>query len=105
MSWSPAAQFDAAYRVTNGLTFGLAVEALKKGAKVARTGWNGKGLFVYLVPENSYPAQTGVAKAFFGEGALVPYSAYLALKGADGVVNTWAPSCGDALADDWQVVQ
>lgn len=105
VSWSPAAQFDAAYRVTNGLTFGLAVEALKKGAKVARTGWNGKGLFVYLVPENSYPAQTGVAKAFFGEGALVPYSAYLALKGADGVVNTWAPSCGDALADDWQVVQ
>ena len=36
VSWSPKAQADAAYRAIDGLTFGLAVEALKKGARVAR---------------------------------------------------------------------
>ena len=43
-SWSPKSVFDAAYRPTHGLTFGLAIEALKKGFKVARAGWNGKGM-------------------------------------------------------------
>jgi hypothetical protein len=84
--------------------FGDALDALKHGKRVARTGWNGKGMFVYLVPANSYPAQTGAAKAFFGEGALVPYSAYFALKGANAV-STWAPSTSDALAEDWYIVE
>jgi hypothetical protein len=87
-----------------GLTFGAALTALKTGQRVARAGWNGKGMFAYLVPANSYPAQTGAAKAFFGEGGMVPYNAYLALKGADDTVSTWAPSGSDALAEDWLVI-
>ena len=105
ISWSPKEQAEAAYRETSGLTFGLAVEALKKGLKVARAGWNGAGMFAYLVPANSYPAQTGAAKSHFGEGAMVPYRAYLALKTAQGDVATWAPSCSDALAEDWLIVE
>lgn len=105
ISWSPKAQADAAYRPAEGLPFGLAVEAMKQGKRVARAGWNGQGMFAYLVPANSYPAQTGVAKAFFGEGALVPYRAYMALKTAQGDVATWAPSGSDALADDWLIVE
>jgi len=50
ISWSPAEQFDNAYRETSGLSFGLAIEALKKGHKVARNGWNGKGMWLVLVP-------------------------------------------------------
>ena len=105
ISWSPKEQAEAAYRETSGLTFGLAVEALKKGMKVARAGWNGKGMFAYLVPANSYPAQTGAAKSHFGDGAMVLYRAYLALKTAQGDVATWAPSCSDALAEDWLIVE
>lgn len=105
ISWSPKEQFDNAYRPCAALTFGLALEALKRGQRVARAGWNGKGMFAYLVPANSYPAQTGAAKAFFGEGALVPYNAYFALKGVDGTVSTWAPSGSDALAEDWEIVE
>ncbi len=86
-------------------TFGQAIEAMKNGFKVARKGWNGKGMFAYLVPANSYPAQTGVAKSHFGEGAMVPYREYLALKTAQGDVATWAPSGSDALAEDWQLVE
>jgi len=88
-----------------GLSFGAALTALKTGQRVARAGWNGKGMFAYLVPANSYPAQTGAAKAFFGDGGMVPYNAYLALKGADDTVSTWAPSGSDALAEDWLIVE
>ncbi|NYS34802.1 DUF2829 domain-containing protein, partial [Streptococcus danieliae] len=76
VSWSPKAQADAAYRETNGMPFGMAVEALKKGARVARAGWNGKGMFVYMVPAASYPALTQVAKEHFGADGMVPYNSY-----------------------------
>ena len=105
ISWSPADVFERAYRPTTSLSFGMAIEALKLGERVARSGWNGAGQFVYLVPANSYPAQTVIAKAHFGADAMVPYRAYLALKTAQGDVATWAPSCSDALADDWQIVE
>jgi len=83
--------------------FGFAMMAVKKGFAITRKGWNGKGMFVYLVPAGAYPAQTGVAKQHFGE-TLVPYRPYLALKTAQGDVATWAPSGSDALADDWVVL-
>ena len=35
------------------MTFGIAIEAMKKGNKVARRGWNGKGMFV--VYQKAYP--------------------------------------------------
>lgn len=90
----PAAHFD----------FGEAIRQLKAGVRVARAGWNGKGQFVYLVPPASYAVQTGAAKAHFGEGSMVPYNAYLALKTVDETVSTWAPSVSDCLAEDWAAV-
>ena len=43
------------------MNFGQALEQLKQGIKVAREGWNGKGMFLYYVPANKYPAsQTDV---------------------------------------------
>jgi len=102
-SWSPKAVFEEAYRRINNLTFGLAIEALKKGHRVARSGWNGKGMFVYYVPANEYKTQTEVAKKEFGEYA--KYNHYMALKGVDGVVSTWVPSVTDCLAEDWAVVE
>ena len=101
----PREVFLKKYHVGGGpMNFGLAVEAMKKGLRVARSGWNGKGMFAYFVPAASYPAQTGVAKQHFGESAMVPYNAYMALKGADGSVSTWAPSGSDALAEDWEIL-
>lgn len=104
ISWSPKEQFEGAYRETTGLTFGLAIEALKKGHKVARAGWNGKGMFVYFVPAASYPVQTGAAKSHFGDGAMVPYNAYMALKNVDETVSTWVPSVNDCLTEDWSIL-
>jgi hypothetical protein len=89
---------------TSNLSFGNAIVAAKAGKKVARKGWNGLGMFAYIVPAASYPAQTGAAKAHFGENALVPYRAYWALKTAQEDVATWNPSGSDSLAEDWMIV-
>jgi len=105
VSWSPADVFDRAYRPCEGMTFGQAIEAMKAGQKVARSGWNGKGMFAYYVPANSYPVQTGAAKSHFGEGAMVPYNAYMAIKNVNETVSTWVPSVNDVLSDDWEIVE
>lgn len=102
-SWSPFDVFNNAYRKTDGLSFGIALEALKKGFKVARAGWNGKGMFIYYVPADNYPAQTKAAKSHFSSG-MVPYTGYMAIKSVNETVSPWVPSQTDALADDWQVV-
>lgn len=102
VSWAPAAQFEQLHRSSGNLSFSQALELLRRGNAIARAGWNGVGMFAYLVPANAYPASTSAAKAHFGD-ELVQYNAYMALKGADGRVSTWAPSTGDVLADDWSV--
>ena len=86
------------------MTFGETIEALKKGAKVARRGWNGKGMFLYYVPANAYPPSTDVAKEAFG-GEDVPYGAYIAMKTAQGYVVPWLASQTDILSEDWIIVE
>jgi hypothetical protein len=85
------------------MNFGAALQALKDGFRLERTGWNGKGLFVYYVPGGAFPALTEVAKKYIGE--TVTYNPYFAIKQADGTVSTWAASIGDQLADDWKIVE
>lgn len=84
--------------------FGVAITALEDGKKVAREGWNGKGMFLYYVPADAYPAKTEVAKAFWGEDALVPYGAYIAMKTVQGNVVPWLASQTDVLAKDWVII-
>ena len=104
ISWSPKDVFERSYRRNETLTFGQAIEAAKQGRRIARQGWNGKGMFAYIVPAASYPAQTGAAKQHFGENSLVPYRAYWALKTAQEDIATWTPSGSDALAEDWLIL-
>ncbi len=103
-SWSPKGVFEEAYRLTNGLTFGLAVEAMKLGHKVCREGWNGKGMFAYYVPAGVYLAHSEAMMGEF-ENDMVPYRHYLALKTAQDDVATWSPSTSDALAEDWIILE
>ena len=84
------------------MNFGKALEEVKLGKKLTRTGWNGKGMFIYYVPAQSYPAQTDIARATFGES--VPYRAYLAMKTVQNDVQVWTASQTDILADDWEIV-
>jgi hypothetical protein len=84
--------------------FDIAICLLKEGEKVARKGWNGKGMFAYYVAPASYPARMNVIKGVFEED-LVPYRGYFALKTAQNDVATWVPSGSDILATDWQVIK
>jgi hypothetical protein len=103
-SWSPKETFEKAYRRTKGMTFGLAIEAMKYGHKVARPGWNGKDMFLYYISEDSYPAKMSAIKGRF-ENDIVPYGAYIAIKTAQGNVVPWMASQTDVLAEDWMIVE
>lgn len=89
------------------MDFGDALAALKGGLCVARHGWNGRGMFVYLVPSASYPAQRNARGTMLGRfpDDMVPYREYLAMKTADEQVVPWVASQTDLLADDWTVVE
>ncbi len=106
ISWSPKEQFDEAYQATDAMSFGHAVEALKAGKKVGRAGWNGKGMFLYYVPANSYPASRNTLNTMAGvfKDDMVLYCAYIAMKTAQDNVVPWLASQTDVLANDWQVV-
>jgi len=107
VSWSPKEQFDKAYQPTDAMSFGHALIAMKEGKKVARAGWNGKGMFLYWVPANSYPASRNTLETVKGlfEGDMVPYGAYPAMKTAQGNVVPWLCSITDMDANDWQIVE
>ncbi|WPE28065.1 hypothetical protein PshuTeo1_38000 [Pseudomonas hunanensis] len=111
ISWSPKEQFENAYRQTSGMSFGLAIEALKKGYRVSRAGWNGKGMWLVLVP--------GTPVAQLREGT--PYHKALGLEqceilphidmwtinveGRRAMLPGWLASQSDMLADDWTIVE
>lgn len=108
-SWSPKEVFDAAYRRCDAMTFGLALEAMKKGKKVARAGWNGKDMFVYLVAGNTivreklyHEARTHVYPV---AKSSVDICSHIDMKAADGtIVVGWLASQTDMLAEDWSIV-
>lgn len=101
-SWSPKDVFEATYRATDGMSFGLAIEAAKMGKKIARAGWNGKNQYVELASCISYKNSAGdivnVEHDAIGNKAL-------AFVGTSGVQMGWLASQADMLADDWVIVE
>ena len=98
---------DEQCSVSEDFSFGHAIASLKLGHSVARAGWNGKGMFLYYVPENKYPASRNEHGTMIGvfEDDMVPYGAYIAMKTAQNNVVPWLASQTDVLAEDWQIVE
>ena len=89
------------------MNFGQAIEQMKQGKKVARKGWDGKGMFV--VYQKGYPdgipCNEQTAKAFGYEvGSLFKVRPYLQMRCADGTHQMWTASQTDMLAEDWYVL-
>lgn len=97
ISWSPGDLFDKEYRPVSEMSFGLAVEALKHGRRVARSGWNGKGMWLKLVPKD-------LADAVAFQHAALDALPWIGMKTADDRFVPWLASQTDVLADDWQIV-
>lgn len=110
ISWSPKAQFDAAYRPTTGMSFGLAIEALKMGKRVARAGWNGKGMWLLLVPGTKDVALRPGSPYLKALGDVPPIEILphidmwtVNAEGRRVMLPGWVASQTDMLADDWQI--
>ena len=84
--------------------FGKALELLKSGKTVAREGWNGKGMFVYLVPGSNFTVSRAPLLGIFPEGTEIKYHAHIDMRTADGQCVPWLASQTDILAEDWQEV-
>lgn len=127
-SFSPRAPFDAGYSAIvpaehrksyegggRGLTFGQAIEQAKDGAAIARDGWNGKNMFVVLMPPLLLPpfnTQDTARKVndrtakWIGEDQPLDCLPYFAMyTAAKQWQPGWVASQADMLADDWCVVQ
>jgi hypothetical protein len=108
------------------LSYGQALEAVKEGKLISRSGWNGKGMFVFMRPadelevgfiidkvkslpqsvkdfykrqdEKEMPSEQGLKKIMF--------TPYLCMKAADNsIVNGWLASQTDMLSGDWGVLE
>lgn len=98
ISWSPKAVFEASYNsYTEGCTFGHAIELLKSGHKLARKGWNGKGMYLTYVS----PDQWQVDKYESHLNSLP----WVGMKTADGSFVPWLASQSDILAEDWVLAE
>lgn len=92
------------------LNFGTALEALKKGHKVSREGWNGKGMYLWLKPEALVKAEwckdlmlKDIAEANKGEilalGTICMFTHDSS--GRKAILTGWLASQSDMLSEDW----
>lgn len=90
--------------------FGYALRLLKAGKRVARAGWNGRGMYLWFMPEATIKAEwcrepflKAEAEANGGE---IRALGSIRMKTADGAVLTgWLASQSDILAEDWFKVE
>lgn len=101
VSWSPKDVFERSYRRIDGLTFGGAVEALKLGMKVARRGWNGKGMWLTFVGAAQWQISEDVAGMDDQSLLTLPW---IGMRTADSRFVPWLASQTDMLAEDWMLV-
>ena len=102
VSFSPKKVFKEAYRPTDDMSFGLAIEAAKKGHKIARRGWNGKNQYIELAHSISYVSPD--LRVINCSHECIGNKAF-AFVGTSGVQMGWLASQADMLADDWYIVE
>ena len=88
----------------NFYDFGEALQFLKQGKRVARAGWNGKGMFIFLVPGSTFKVNRAPLLGIYPEGTEINYHAHIDMKTADTQIVPWLASQADLLAEDWVIV-
>lgn len=95
------------------MNFSEALEAVKAGKAVRRDGWNGKGMFIYLVKgsvDSSDRIRTQVDKipSFLfdsGDRGTATRLPHIAIRTVTGSTGVWSASAHDILANDWEIAQ
>ena len=86
------------------MKFSEALEHAKRGAKISREGWNGKGMFVSLVNGDSIKGAIHKAHGDCDEDAYDVLD-FLMMFTAQSDLVPWVASQSDLLAEDWCVLQ
>ncbi len=87
------------------MEIGQAVAAMRDGCRVARAGWNGKGMFVFLVPGSRFTVNRPPLLGIYPEGTEIQYRDHVDMRCVDGAIVPWLCSQSDLLADDWELAE
>jgi len=85
-------------------SFSEALVCLKNGRRVARSGWNGKNMFLFLVPGSTFIVNRPPLLGIYPEGTEITYRSHIDIKSANGEVVPWVASQSDLLESDWVIV-
>ena len=106
--------FEATYSAATAgrHNIGAAVEALKAGKRVARAGWNGKGMFLFLLPASDGiptkvihdPALRAVIESELGGDTFDALGSVRMFTADKKVLTGWLASQSDLLAEDWEIL-
>jgi hypothetical protein len=93
------------------LNFGQAIEALKAGKRVAREGWNGKGMFIFLLPGGTVPTKAihdpalrEVIESEVGGDSFEALGSIRMFTADKKILTGWLASQTDMLAEDWTIL-
>ena len=86
------------------LTFSTALALVKDGKRLQRAGWNGKNMFIFLVPGSTFKVNRPPLLGIYPEGTEINYHGHVDMRTADGQIVPWLCSQTDLLAEDWQTV-
>ena len=95
------------------VTYGDAVEHLRKGGIIERKGWNGKGMFVFKQVPSQVPVEVvermtslpeSVKERFIKNNIAPDYQNQMAIVKPDGSIDSWVASSADTFAIDWVLV-
>lgn len=84
------------------MNFGQALELLKAGKKVFRENWNGKGMFLFLVPGAKIPVGANDPLGVCPGGGVINYRSHIDMRTASGDIVPWVASQSDLLEVDWK---
>lgn len=86
------------------LDFSEALIEIKIGKKVARSGWNGKNMFIFLVPGSTFQVSRKPLLGIYPEGTVINYLPHIDMRTAAGEIVPWLASQTDIMATDWIIV-
>jgi hypothetical protein len=87
------------------MDFGQALQALKESKRVRRAGWNGKGMFLYLVPGSSFEVNRAPLLGIYPKGTTIDYNSHVDIKTAQGYCVPWICSQAYMLEEDWELAE
>lgn len=86
-------------------SFSEALKQLKMGRKVARSGWNGKNMFLFLVPGSTFEVNRHPLLGIYPEGTVINYRPHIDMRTADGTIVPWLASQSDLIEEDWVILE